>query len=663
MKIVSDLTRFFLCPFQCLLDINHQLPTPSEKMNAQVFKPLCELNTVNDWINLEAWGKPSALRAEALTDELYHVLQQQHIHHLELHINLNDKKLTTDNLYALLCLADRLEHLRLTIYCSNRLIDNQKMHLSPLSTKANTLLEWVKIPAKIDSAINNQLSALKTQQSATLIEAGFSFNTEEQDFEQFIPPIGLLISYAWICLKAGAHDLGCQVLTEILAHSSLSLEQHEQLFMQLQLIRFLSHQYLLVVEEAFPDTFYTLKAADITHLYFIKAYAATLTRHLSVADQYFQKAGVNEQLPMTDETSLFRLNLYALFLVLTHQIKKALDLELAIKLFIAKNNIHNLGLKYVNFINIARVYKKLGQFNESISHYEKAYEELQGGGFTPSDYIYYNINFASLYEAAGQPEKAFYFWLKAALHWQTFPNPYALAWRPRLIVCQESILTILNPLSIETVDDFFLQKLQALMPAIPLRINQTDLPLVQFIADNKASHPMAFVTNGLILYRAEKTAKDSVYAHKALHQCLSQIIRSLLAVSDKELSLIIDSRYETFYPQSEVDCLLLNLLSGCTQFYFEGHYFSMTERQYPISPQVRMKLVQSIQSIETMGNKLKINYRRSFLNQYIEESDEIAFIQQLQEQSGLHLHHLSNEDYQLFKRLWSKKIMSACLEA
>lgn len=417
MKFIINLSGDFIFPFQTVIDIVEQLSSNLVKQFAMLaISPICELNSVNDWINLESLGKPVALRAESLVNRLNILFDKNHITSIELHIFAVNNYLTMDNEYVLLFLS--------------------------------------KLPIKLDIVFIEAPSAVN--RNILWKEIGFEFYNISN-----LNNINTLINYAWMCLKSGADELGCLMIERALSAMNPAEKDFDQLFMQLQLIRFLAHRYLQVTNTSFPEEFIHLNKDEINHLYFIKAYSATLCRNRGTAELYFKKAEIHSNLPMTDEKSLFRLNIYALFLVLQEKIEEALELEIKIQNYIQDNQIDILGLKYVNYINIARLYKKLKNFDHSFRYYEKAYEEIKDA-YTISDYIYYHINLGGLYEAAGDFNKAIHYWVHALIFWQSAKNPLSLSWRPRLILCQEKITDILSPLSIEKVNQFFYKKINYL---------------------------------------------------------------------------------------------------------------------------------------------------------------------------------------------------------
>lgn len=677
MKLTVNLNGNFLCPFQILIDIHSQLPQASPGFNPLVFSPICELNSINDWINLESLGKPVALRAQMLTHVLKPLFQSCAIDRLELSIYLPEGRLQSDNLYALLFLAET--PLTLLFAVKPEYKAHLQQLLSPLSVKNNVNIDY--IPQDIWEQDARQIAnttQLEKNRYQILRTVGFPFCNqwcEETVLNKENVP--LLIGYAWTCLKSGAHEIGTDVLMRALNKPELPALIREQLFMHLQLTRFLSHQYKAVTEESFPDQFHYLETNDATSINFIKAYSATLCRNLAVAETYFEKCGINEQLPLTDENSLYRLNLYALFLVLRGKADTAFELEIRIKAFIEKNKINTVGLKYVNFINTARLYKKAGQYDNALAYYDLAYQEISGGGYTPSDRIYYHMNLGSVHEAAGRIETALFFWVKAAIYWLSFNNKYALSWRPRLILCQEKITDILNPLAQDKVNQFLYDKIHALINQCSIQVDRSIQTPFQFRAallnqsfksegieqsNLTESSKACYIAKNLILYgSADPTVTPIGYTQnteKKLALLLSSLLKHVMKIDSNYHTLLIDTHNEVIYPLSDPGCWIIATLAGCQRCYHNGQplYYDLTQTSNLLS-QIKITLAPTIASIKPGDKGLQLNYKRSFLNKTLCTTAEIDLVKRLEKDSAFNLNQLDSDTQTTLNALIEKKVV------
>ncbi|MBV9575538.1 MAG: hypothetical protein JO149_02820 [Gammaproteobacteria bacterium] len=626
-----NLNGYFLYPFQALIDIVAQLPISSAPFVNLATQPICELNTTDDWINLESLGKPVALRASALIALLKPVLTANHISHLEIIIDLEEKNISMDNLYLLLLLADEVDLLSVTVYTHLNHMDAIKQKLKDFyRERADILFHYVNRDYLNDHADLLEKSIKLNKQRQTMIEVIglplsddlFKANTLTER------EAGLMIAYGWICLKSGAYELACHVLKKALEIPMLKITW-EKLFMNLQIIQFLSHQYHVVTHEVFPDVFLHLEKSDVDSLYFIKAYAATLDRNLAIASHCFLQCEIDQHSTIENEASLYRLNIYALFLVLKGEIDQALTLELKIEDFIHAHRINIAGLKYVNFINIARLYKKIQSYSQSFYYYQKAYSEI-ADAYTIYDHIYYNLNLANLAEAAQDFSGAFQYWIKTAIYWLACKNPYALSWRPRVILCQEKVADTLYPISINKVNQFIYAKLQALSAKLNLTYATSEV-IFNFIEsevpyENKS---ICYHKDDLVLYSIENTQTNtkSNEQKNQLQQLLSSIIQQDLSLKVDQSTLAIDLKAEAFITLPDHANLFVVSLS------------------------------KMIHRIDAEADKLKLSYQRSFLNQIISLKEEIDLIKKIQAAQVMKLEELKAYSLDLIMRMIRNNIV------
>lgn len=648
MKLTVNLNANFLCPFQLLIDINAQLPKSSSQLNTLAFAPICELNAINDWINLESLGKPPALRAQTLTNLIVEQLQILDITVLECHITLDEGILGLDNLYALLFLAEHLTRLDLMFYTQAAQTEQLQQTLAVLQNKTNTTINYTDPTQPANPLIEQHRQQL-------LQKLGFVFGN--QVTAALIPA---LIGYAWICLKAGAHHCGTIALAKALAQADLPPALRETVFMHLQLTRFLSHQYAAVAATDFPEQFHFLDPKDAVSLHFIKAYSATLTRNLPVAAQHFEQCQVNEHLVLSDENSLYRLNLFALFLALQGQADLAMSLEMRIKDYIAAHDINIVGLKYVNFINIARLYKKSQLFDQALAYYSLAYQEISGG-FTASDRIYYNMNRGSVYEATGDFHTALNFWLQAVIHWLCFNNQYALSWRPRLILCQEKITDILAPLPLDKANLFLYEKIHSLIEHCNIQLAQTEIKL-QFSVDNPHTSNLdcCYIADGLTVYASSSAhvLKPRCIQESQLIELISPLIKYKMAIQNGDYLLMVDPQQE-FYPSSAQQAAALAYLSNCPTCYYHGEKLSEPPK---LGDKCSFSLSAAIRSINSTEQGLTISYGRSFLNQTITEAKEVDLINRLRSEEQITLNQVDGQAHKALMQLINKQVVVVVYE-
>ncbi len=659
MKFLSNLSIDFPLPFQLFADINHQLDNNKQLPSGLFLKPICELNTTNDWINLEALGKPAALRGKELSQLIYQALGGN-ITELELDILLGEHGLSIDNFYALHFLAEKVQSLKVNLFYSNKIDENyQELFKNTRSITA----EWIPSNENKSTSSARSWYDLSTAAEQQLHDCGIHLKNDI--FEQIKlkdEQSGLLIAYGWSSLKAGAHEAACRVIEKALGEFELSHQQQEMLFMHLQIIRFLSHQYLKVSESSFPARFITLSEKECNGLYFIKAYAATMSRQIETADKYFAKCHVHEEMELHDEDDLYRLNLFALSQVIKGKEDTAYALEMRIESFIEKNQINILGLKYVNFINIARLYKKSKKYDMSRSYYQKAYRQISQGGYTYSDFIYYHLNFGGIEEAAGNSALALDHYIYAAAYWLAFDNPLALAWRPRLILCQEKLTEILKPLSVDKANQFLVNKINELMQSENLSTTNENQS-VQFVDTERAllESSSCHIDQLAIFYATQQ--HDVVKQPSATSAELSSLVFNYLvtqkSVDISNKTIVMETRFDKQVPANNEQALSLAALMGCSDCYMTKTHFDRNAiEEKAESHLLNWRLAGTVESMSSTEKGIKLAYQRSFLNKFIRSEQEIEGIERLSDRRA---HRI--DDRNLIFNLLTKRIISTEFES
>lgn len=661
MKFIANLNGTILCPYQTLLDIAEQIPNSPARLKQLAFMPICDLNSTNDWINLESLGKPVALRSKAICDVICMLLKQRDQQSLTLDVHIEQGQLSSDNLFCLLFLAHNLQSLELTFYCAD--IESQALlraKIEPLVAQKHCAIHfktgsnWPELTAN-----QNALNQLRNVRDQLILGLGFRF--EDGFLQQDIiseSTINQLIGFSWMCLKSGGYEIPCRLLEQAKDNSFMSQALQEQLFMHLLMIRFFSHQYALIAESEFPDHFETLAASDVRTLHFLTAYSATLSRNLNVAQKFFKKCNITESMPLTDETSLYQLNLFALSKVLQGETNTAFDLEFRIKAHIEAHQIETVGLKYVNFINIARLYKKTKDFDLSLDYYNRAYNEISGGGYATSDHIYYNMNLGSLYEAAGDYELALSYWIKAALHWLACKNQYELSWRPRLILCQETLADIANPLPIPKANLFLTQKINELIARTDIALTSFNGNRFMFVDDSSPiKKEFCLISHNIPLFTAHTAPVNTRISseEEQLAGLVTQYLNTVMAIDAQQNVFIVDTQLDAIKIEHAEQAMAFARLAHFERCYFNGQWLVLEDFK-SLKP-VTASLSKVIQSITPTDKGLSVQYKRSFLNKILLDEHEINWVNQLQQAPALS-DQITVEDWNIVQQLAKKKIVN-----
>lgn len=649
MKFNVNLTGLVLCPFQIIFDIAEQLNVEKACFSELLFKPLCKLDAISDWVDLDSLGDPVALRAYEASRLLVSILSKQSINALDLVIHLGDYTLDIDNYYVLLILFRLLDG-KLKVSC--HVNDAKQEYLSPYlcaSDNANKLaIEFFSDNTTLEVATNCEwLNKLTAARKEVLKQAGFDFfdpenetiNTNDLTFNSS------LIRYVWTGLKSGAYPISIRLLKHVLAQETLSERDKEAVFMHLQHIHFLSHQHEIVVNQAYPDSFKYQTPEIIMNLYFIKAFSATLMRRFDTAESCFQLAGIHLEMQIIDENSLYQLNLLALFYLLKGDIENAFSLEKRLNQYIEKKSIKTTAINYVVLLNIARLYKKSQDIDRAFIFYEKAYQHIQEGGFSIFDSMYYNMDKAGLYEAAEHYGKALTSWVKVALYWLSNANPFSLALKPRMVLCKENVTQTLAPLDREKVSHFLFNKMDALSKKLGYVIDLSSIKRHLYIStDIKHRKTTSYITSDVMIYGCTNTT-TSTYGQQeeALQQIISFLLKSHLQIDVREEGLIIESHYESIGSTLWSDYLAMAYLQGCSNFVWNDEQFDRSsDAVKSLLSTMRIRLSKMIQSWDRCDDGIQLWYTRNFLNRKISSPSEMEIINELMVNDSINLFELNH---------------------
>lgn len=659
MKFTTDLNGDILCPYQLFIDMSEQIQSCPQAFKSMAFQPLCDLNTTNDWINLESLGKPVTIRAKALNDIICSLLKQQNTLEITLDIHLTKGRLTSDNLYSLIFLAETMDKLDLNFYTESAHQHQLQKKLEALGRYEQTAISFQSPEGQIfDEALRQEL-IIKRQKTLNL--HGFYLSDAiYQEAQLSEATLNQLIGLAWTYLKSGAYEIACHLLEKAQQFDNNNAATKDQLFLHLLMMQFFSHQYEHIALSAFPDSFPSLEPKDVKTLQFLKAYSATLSRHIDIAIDFFERCGIHENMPLSDENSLYQLNLFALSKVLQGQTDTAFDLEFRIKEHIEKHQIDIVGLNYVNFINIARLYKKSKQFDLSLDYYNKAYNQISGGGYAKSDHIYYNMNLGSLFEASGERTLALSYWVKAAMHWLSASNKYELSWRPRIILCQEKVSETCKPLPVDKACEFFINKLKEVLSHSEMPVNETPSVVYHFIDDSmNLKKESCFIHNSIVFYSVKEAStrlpKRFSAAEETLARQVSSILQALCPLPEAGHALVVDTQLDTQHIQSQDAAMAFARLSNCSLCHFNGSSLKLEDYQ-SLKP-MAASLSKVIESMSETEKGLTIHYKRSFLNKTLKNPEEIDLIKRLKDQK-LDLDPLSNQDWEIVQKLNQKRLLN-----
>jgi tetratricopeptide (TPR) repeat protein len=244
----------------------------------------------------------------------------------------------------------------------------------------------------------------------------------------FVDP-WFLCAQANLRLAEGGHEIALDLL-ERAATCAQSLRDRAVLSALLQGHRIALMRYGEVVSA--PDPSAALPGSLAGALLMTKGWGLVMSAQAERAEPYMQRARelLRPVLGPHATQFLYLLNISALNRLNLGDYETALRIEKEIEAVAPQPSSGECDyrLRYVNSINIARLYRRANRFDLAESYFEQAFETTAGAR-TESDLIYTNVCQARLYSAQGQGTAAMRAWIRAALHWLSADAPEALGWR------------------------------------------------------------------------------------------------------------------------------------------------------------------------------------------------------------------------------------------
>ncbi len=221
----------------------------------------------------------------------------------------------------------------------------------------------------------------------------------------------------------GGYGIAIRLLSSLLAHinnpydRSLIIAQMQN--MRIALLKFADAAIESPPDESLPDI---IKAS----LYQSKAWGLVMSNKPVEAEPYFEKARLYLDAKVFSRLYLYLLNISALNKLRTGAVDVAFAYEKQIEAALDAQPERDWHITYINNINQARLYKKIKDYSQAESYYNKAFA-INTQLKNESDLLYANFCYAQLEELKGNHTKAFLFFLRACIHWLSNDIPEALA--------------------------------------------------------------------------------------------------------------------------------------------------------------------------------------------------------------------------------------------
>lgn len=429
----------------------------------------------------------------------------------------------------------------------------QALGLSP-----ETAMQLILLPSGV-AVIPGELRALaaanRSGAAQTLAERAaatpwLAASTAAQGVSQ---PAGLLLDQAWQAFTAGANDLAGALAGMAVAAAGGTGERVPAL-LSVQTMRLVNQDYAgLAAADATPAD---APGEDRKRLERFRAWGRALTDDGTGALELLGEMPGDAPLDPQPWLDLYLRNIHALALFRIGDIEAALALELDIATRIDRLRPTPWQLRYLNALNLARLYRARGETGTA-GEWLTIAEEATIGVALPADLIHFHV-LRARFAADQTPQLARRHWYAAALIFAALPMPEAIGWR---------VAGAILGTRVETADPDAIAAalLQQIGTDIPASTGSETAPTFLLAEDWPPSGPLSAVgAPGWGVLIVEDTAAppfDSPH-HAALRRSLG---RSLAVDRSGPSTVLVDLRFGRGLPDT------LDALAGSALWYGAGH--------------------------------------------------------------------------------------------
>lgn len=408
----------------------------------------------------------------------------------------------------------------------------------------------------------------------------------------------------------GGYGIALRILESIRAEMRDALKL-AGVVSQIQNIRIALMYFSAAAEEAAPNE--DLPEDYKASLYQSKAWGLVMTNRAQEAEPFFEKARSYLSKERFPRVYLYLLNISALNKLKTGELEQAFAFEKEIEATLAEQKAVDWHIRYINSINLARLYKKTGAYDLARTYYLTAFE-VNNSLKVESDLLYANLCFAQLEERQENHKTAFIFWLRTCLHWLSNEAPEALA--PR--VAQAVLARVLSDRggSVEAISAQLKQALLASAQRMHIRIEPWEGETYpSFCRIERVEEPpdIALGTAGIGVM-ASSNAGQSVY--EGVHYCSLQalcyrVLCSLLPDLVGYRSIYTDSQFGNELPVNAKE-----LIASCIRHRVGKVVFG--EKKYSFSESEQMRFLMSskiaicpaIASVDRQKDQIRVYFKR-----------------------------------------------------
>ncbi|VVD68630.1 hypothetical protein PCO31111_00498 [Pandoraea communis] len=409
-------------------------------------------DTVSQLIDAESRGDGNFTAAYALACRITERIRADTISHVFVVAPQGEHVWGTENLHLLKLLSDAARCYGFQLWCISRgdcaLSPVAGIEWAPFNAplaqtqpEEGSPLAGLVLPAWV-AAVNPKLPCLRVRDGRVLISPnarrGRISAAQRRRLSALVLPdhlraylalsapvqdVQFLQASAGRCFAEGGYDAAMALLdgidTRALDALRCAVVEAQKQRISIALMRFERAAAGMLPNDAMPDD---VKAS----LYQSKAWGLVMTGRAGEANRYFDLARAHFDSDSAPRLAMYLLNISALAKLKSNDIDGAVLLEKQIEARLQDPVRRDWHLLYINALNLARIYKKIGDFARCARYYHFAFSVMSGVR-TDSDLLYMNLCHAQLETLSGNADAAFHHWLRTATHWLSNPLPEALA--------------------------------------------------------------------------------------------------------------------------------------------------------------------------------------------------------------------------------------------
>lgn len=445
----------------------------------------------------------------------------------------------------------------------------------------------------------------------------------------------LIEQEAMLRFKEGAYGIALKLLNALLLKAENNLER-EEIRSQIQNIRIALMDFESAATEQDPPD--DLPDSYIASLSLSKAWGLVMINQPELAEKYFEKARKFLKESEFPRLYLYLLNISALNKLRNGDMETAFAFEKRIEQTLAEQEERDWHITYVNYINQARLFKKIGDYKTSEHYYQLAFGinyQLKN----ESDLLYTNFCFAQLVELEEKNNEALVYWLRTCIHWLSNPLPEMLAPRVAQAILAKRLSNKRG--EVEELSAKLYESLSRICSKNDLevdessRLNYTRPGTTSAIPELAAGKPGW----GMLLSTADS---DRIYdgdQYDQLNALVTGCLQALLpAVQWKNYRTVMtDTLFGSELPQTSSELLLLSLRFGVNKINFDNHFYELKNEDLTnLSFKIKASVSPAIRFVVPCQDGTVWVYFKRYLPPVLLDKEETALLK-LVERSGKEL--------------------------